>query len=95
MDKEKIKGYLNISRKAGYLIVGGETLDDYKKKLFLVLYDETAGNNTMKIATKLKDRGLKTIAVSNLGELCLISTCKIVGIKNKNISEIIESLINE
>ena len=37
LEREKIKGYLNISRKAGYLIIGGETLDDYTKKLFLVL----------------------------------------------------------
>ena len=95
LDKEKIKGFLNISRKAGYLIIGGETLEDYKKKLFLVLFDKSAGNTTLKIAEKIKNKGIKTIGIESLGELCAIPTCKIVGIKNKNISEIIESLINE
>lgn len=95
MEREKIKGYLNISRKAGYLIIGGETLEDYKKKLFLVLYDKTAANNTLKVVAKLQQRGIKTLEVELLGELCSLPTCKIVGIKNKNISEIIESLVNE
>ena len=95
MEKDKIKGYLNISRKAGYLIIGGETLEDYKKKLFLVLYDVNAGNNTLKIVDKLKLKGIDICGVYNLEELCTVSNCKIIGIKNKNISEIIKSLINE
>ncbi|MBO5394379.1 MAG: hypothetical protein J6A28_00545 [Clostridia bacterium] len=95
MDREKIKGYLNISRKAGYLIIGGETLEDYKKKLFLVLFDNSAGLSTLKIVDKIKARGIHVVGIESLGDLCAIPTCKIVGIKNKNISEIIESLINE
>ena len=95
MEKDKIKGFLNISRKAGYLIIGGEKLENYKKKLFLVLYDIKAGNNTLKIVDKLKVKGIDICGVDNLEELCTISNCKIIGIKNKNISEIIKSLINE
>ena len=95
MEKDKIKGFLNISRKAGYLIIGGEKLENYKKKLFLVLYDIKAGNNTLKIVDKLKVKGIDIFGVDNLEELCTISNCKIIGIKNKNISEIIKSLINE
>lgn len=95
MEREKIKGYLNISRKAGYLIIGGETLEDYKKKLFLVLYDKDAGNTTLKIAAKIESRGIKTLATESLGDLCSIPNCKMLGIKNKNISEIIESLLSE
>ncbi|MBQ8792710.1 MAG: hypothetical protein IJZ62_03765 [Clostridia bacterium] len=78
MEKDKIKGYLNISRKAGYLIIGGETLEDYKKKLFLVLYDVNAGNNTLKIVDKLKLKGIDICGVYNLEELCTISNCKII-----------------
>ena len=95
MEREKIKGYLNISRKAGYLIIGGETLDDYTKKLFLVLYDKTAANNTRKVVARLNERGIKTIEVEALGELFSLPTCKIVGIKNKNLSDIIESELNK
>ena len=95
MDREKIKGYLNISRKAGYLIIGGETLEDYKKKLYLIIYDKDCGMSTLKIANRLKSDGYTTVSVEGLGELLSLPKCKIVGIKNKNISEIIEKLINE
>ena len=95
MKREQIKGYLNISRKAGYLIIGGETLEDYKKKIFLALYDGLAANNTLKVVEKLKARGIKTIKVESLGNLVNIQNCKMVGIKNKNISEIIEKILND
>ena len=39
MDINKIRGYLNISQKAGYIIWGGDNLKDYTKKLYLVLYN--------------------------------------------------------
>ena len=92
---EKIKGYLNIARKAGYLIIGGEMLENYNKKLFLVIYDTTSGNNTLKIIEKLKLKCVETYGINNLNDLVSIPNCKIVGIKNKNISDIVKSLINE
>lgn len=95
MEKEKIKGYLNISRKAGYMIVGGETLENYSKKLYLVLYDKSAAKNTLKVVAKIKEKGIKVIEVENLAQLCSIENCKIIGIKNKNISDIIENIIVE
>ena len=95
MEKEKIKGYLNISRKAGYMIVGGETLENYSKKLYLVLYDKSAAKNTLKVVAKIKEKGIKVVEVENLAQLCSIENCKIIGIKNKNISDIIENIIVE
>ena len=95
MEREKIKGYLNISRKAGYLIIGGETLEDYKKKLFLVLYDKTAANNTLKVVEKIKERGIKTIEVESLGDLISLPTCKIVGIKNKKSLKCLKRFYNK
>ena len=95
MKTEKIKGYLNISRKAGYLIIGGETLESYNKKLFLVLYDPTIGNTTRKIVEKIREKNIPVYEMQNLGQFCGIPTCKIVGLKNKNISDIVETLINE
>ena len=95
MEKEKIKGYLNISRKAGYMIVGGEILENYSKKLYLVLYDKSAAKNTLKVVAKIKEKGIKVIEVENLAQLCSIENCKIIGIKNKNISDIIENIIVE
>lgn len=95
MEISKLKGYLNISHKAGYLIVGGEKLDGYNKKLFLVLYDSSAQKNTMKVVEKLKDKNIPIACVDNLEELTSIKNCKIIGLKNKNLSEIILCLLKD
>ena len=95
MNKEKIKGYLNIARKAGYLIIGGEKLEGYTKKLYLILCDTACVLSTVKIANKLKEKGLAVLSIEGLGELLSIPNCKIIGLKNKNISEIIENLLND
>lgn len=94
MEVSKLKGYLNISHKAGYMIVGGEKLDNYNKKLYLVIYDSSAQKNTMKIVTKIKDRNIPIIEINNLEDLTSIKNCKIIGLKNKNLSEIIIELLN-
>lgn len=91
MDRIKAKGYLNISHKGGYLVIGSDKLDGYDKKLFLILIDEKAGKNSKKIGASFKD--VKLLEVDNLEELVSIRACKIVGVKNKQLSEkIIEAL---
>lgn len=93
MEKDKLIGYLNICKKAGYLIIGGEKLENYAKKLYLVLYDKKAQKNTLKIVEKLKNNNILTIELENIEEIIQIKNCKIIGIKNKNLSEIILDLI--
>jgi len=94
MDNQKVKGYISIAKKAGYAIVGTEKLDNYTKKLYLLLIDEQAGKNTLKIVDKFGD--IEKITVSSLQELSQIQNCKILGIKNKGISdEIIKILRSE
>lgn len=95
MNIDKIKGYLNIAKKAGYVIIGGEKLENYNKKLYLVIYDKSAQKNTLKIVEKIKDKDIKTIELENLETLININNCKIIGIKNKNLSDIIINLMNE
>ncbi len=93
MDEIKLKGYLNIAKKAGYVIIGGETLANYTKKLYLIIYDLVAGKNTIKIIENFKNKNIKIIGIENLDKLININNCKIIGIKNKNLSEIIYNLI--
>lgn len=95
MEINKLKGYFNISHKAGYLIVGGEKLDNYNKKLYLVLYDNNAQKNTMKVVEKIKEKNIPTICVENLEDMVSIKNCKIVGLKNKNLSDIIKDMLNK
>lgn len=86
MERNKAQNYLNIANKAGYLIIGSDKLDGYKQKLYLVLIDTTAGKSSQKIADRFARDGIETIKIENLPELCDIKTCKILGVKNKELS---------
>ncbi len=92
MDINKIRGYLNISQKAGYIIWGGDNLKDYTKKLYLVLYNPNCQKSTIKIVEKIKQKDILVVPLENLGILLKRENCKIIGIKNKKMSDIIYSL---
>ena len=93
---EKIKNYLGLAKKAGYLVIGSDKLDGYKQKLYLILVDKTAGKSSLKIALRHKNDGVEVFEVENLDDLASIQNCKILGIKNNGISqEIKKYLIKE
>lgn len=91
------KEIISIARKAGYVIIGKDNLVSHNKKLYLILLDNTAGNSLNREMRFLADnRKIELIKVSNLAELVSIENCKVIGIKNKNISDkIIEYLKGE
>ena len=93
MEKDQLKVYINISRKAGYLIIGSERLKGYCKKLYLAIYDKSAQKNTLKVVEELNNKNIPIFAVDDLEQLTGIKNCKLVGIKNKELSEIIANLL--
>ena len=96
MDRTKINGYLSIARKGGNVILGSDNLKGYTKKLYLILIDKNAGKNAMKIAENLaKEKEIEITQIENLPEILGQINCKVCGIKNKNLSEIIFNLIKE
>lgn len=95
MDKNKLQGYLNIAKKAGYVIIGGEKLYNYNKKLYLVIYDNTSEKNTLKVVDKIKQRNIPIYSIDNLQDIVSIKNCKIIGIKNKNLSDIMMQCISD
>ena len=95
LDKNKLQGYLNIAKKAGYVIIGGEKLYNYNKKLYLVIYDNTSEKNTLKVVDKIKQRNIPIFSIDNLQDIVRIKNCKIIGIKNKNLSDIMMQCISD
>lgn len=95
LDKNKLQGYLNIAKKAGYVIIGGEKLYNYNKKLYLVIYDNTSEKNTLKVVDKIKQRNIPIFSIDNLQDIVSIKNCKIIGIKNKNLSYIMMQCISD
>lgn len=92
---EEIKKYLGLAHNAGYLIIGGDKLDNYDKKMYLILVDISAGKTSKKIANRFKEKGVEVFEISNLSNYISIENCKILGIKNKGICEEIKKYLNK
>lgn len=90
----KLEGIVGIARKAGFVIVGGDNLSSYTKKLYLVLVDKTAGNSLKRqMGYVAKDRQIPLYEIDNLGLIVGIASCKAIGLKNKALSEQIETCL--
>lgn len=85
---KEISGLISIARKAGYCIIGQDNLLGYDKKLYLILLDKNAGNSLSKsIKYMAEQRGLELILLDGLAEKTNLENCKVLGIKNKGLSE--------
>lgn len=89
---EKIKNYLGLARRGGNLVIGSDSLEKYDKKLYLILLDEEAGKSSRKIANRFN---VKFFEVKNLDELVNIPKCKLIGIKDKGLSEEISKILEK
>jgi len=95
---QKIKGLVNIARKAGYLIIGSDNLKGYDKKLYLILKSDDCGKNIEKITEFNKEKTkceVLTFAKDEYVQMIEIINCKIVGLKNKGIADEIIKLCKE
>ncbi len=89
-----LEGLINIAKKAGFVIIGGENLSNYTKKLYLLILDNTAGNSLRREMQFLSSkRNLKILNVENLSKIVGIENCKAIGIKNKAFAENIEEYL--
>lgn len=84
----KISGLISIARKAGYVIIGKDNLQNYDKKLYVLLMDKSAGSS---LAREMKfisqTRKIPLLEVENLASMISIENCKAIGIKNKSMSD--------
>ena len=92
MTTSKLQGYLGICKKANYLIIGGDTLKVYSKKLYLIVVNSQMSKTIEKIINYRYEQGkVKVIALkeNNLTQLLGLNNCQIVGIKNKGLADAI------
>lgn len=89
-----LEGLIGIARKAGFVIIGGENLSSYTKKLYLLLVDKSAGVSLKREMNFLaQKRDLQILEVENLAKIVCVQNCKAIGIKNKAFSENIEKIV--
>ena len=73
----KLEGLIGIARKAGFVIVGGDNLSTYTKKLYLVIIDKTAGTSLKRqMGYVAKDRQIPLYETENLGSIVGIGLLK-------------------
>ena len=96
MNRDKVKNYLGICRKAGYLIIGADSLKKYDKKMYLLLVDSEVSKTLQKIIDRFNQKNIECLLVDNLNQLIDIENCKIVGVKNNGLAlEIIKNIRGE
>ncbi len=89
-----LTGLISISRKAGFVIIGQENLVEYDKKLYLLLMDKSAGRSlTREMNFLSQKRKVPLMEIENLSDIMKIENCKVIGIKNKNLSEAIAKIV--
>ncbi len=83
-----IEGLISIARKGGFVILGQDNLKGYTKKLYLLLLDKSAGASLMREINFLsKNKGVPLLEIKNLNKIVNLENCKVIGIKNKAISD--------
>lgn len=95
MQEQKLRGYLNIARKANYLVIGQDNLKGYDKKLYLVLVGKNSSTKSKQLATNICQKlQIPHFQLSqNLEDLLAIKNCQIVGLKNNGLASQIINLL--
>ena len=89
-----LNGIINICRKAGYLIIGGENIKNNPHKMYLILIDKSSGNSLKREINYLSvSRKIPFLEVEGLANMIGIENCKAVAIKNKALSDEILKMI--
>lgn len=89
MDKNQIKKYINLAKKANALIYGLDNIKKSKLHIYLIIYVAESGNSINRYISNVKNIFVQK--VNNLNELLETDNCKIVALTNKNLAEIIYS----
>ena len=90
---QKIKGYVNLANRAGYIIWGTDNLKGYTHKLYLILYREDYGTTIQKTVNRFENVESIMLSIDDYNEIIGNSNSKIIGIKNKGLSDQIINLL--
>ena len=95
---EKIRAYLGFCLRAGKILFGVDDLEVYRKKIHLILVDESIAENSLKRVHKANETfnaPVLTFQSGLLGELLHRPTVKAVAIKDFNLAKAILSVAGE
>ena len=87
---DKLKGYIGLANRAGYIIFGADNLKVYTHKMYVVLYRNDGGKTIDKTLNKIKQENNVEVFCLNEQDFNHIvgkDNCKLLAIKNKGLSD--------
>ena len=98
MQNSKIKSYLGFAKKSNEIIYGIDNLEQYNKKISLVVYSNEISERSLKVLNNLViNKKWKMVKLKNLklDDLLYTKNCKVIGIKNENLGNAILKQVDE
>ena len=95
---EKIRAYLGFCLRAGKILFGADDLEVYRKKIHLILVDESLAENSLKRVHKANETfhaPVLTFQSGLLGELLHRPAVKVASIKDFNLAKAILAAVGE
>ena len=91
---DKVKGYVGIANRAGYIVWGADNLKNYTHKLYLVIYRDDFSKTIKKSIDNINNDIPKIMLnVETFNYIVNTDNCKLLAIKNKGLSEQISELL--
>lgn len=91
MAKNKVLAYIGLCFKANKIIVGSSAISVFKGKIYLLILDGKAKENSKKYAIKFKNKFNCPLVIcnDNFEEVCKKPLCRVVAISDKNLADAI------
>ncbi len=87
MERSKTASYLGFARRAGKLTLGIEAASAERKKVFLLVADETASANSRKEIAKLQKKfACPLLFVRNLEDMTGKACCKLAAVRDEGLA---------
>lgn len=97
MEKNKVDSFIGFAIKARDIVFGLYSIENYKKKIHLLIMCESAKKNTIKSALNFKEKfevPLITTKDILLDDVVFKKDCKLIAITNKNLADAIMNNLN-
>lgn len=98
MANSKIGSFIGFAIKAKDIVFGLYSIENYKKKIHLLIVCESSKKNTIKNAVNFKNKFNAPLITTKgilLEDVVFKKNCKIIAITNKNLADAILNNLNE
>ncbi len=94
MDENKLRAYVGFARRAGKLVIGVNAVKTIRGKVYLLLLDKNASENTKKETESLRSRfSCPLVELENLESLTGKQMCKLAAMREEHLAQAIIDIV--